>query len=140
MQTGQGQRAIMAGNNIGTWTHLLVVSLSLFTGNFATAAIRELRTQGLDPAHYDIRFVKPLDEKLLHEIFETFEVIITIEDGVIKGGFGSAIIEFASQNECSPKIITLGVPDIFIEQGTVEELQHICKIDIKSLVILFNMI
>jgi 1-deoxy-D-xylulose-5-phosphate synthase len=89
-------------------------------------------------AHYDFAFVKPLDEKSLHTIFNTFETIITIEDGVIKGGFGSAILEFASANNYHSKINILGIPDEFIEQGTVAELQQYCKIDVKSLEILFS--
>lgn len=89
-------------------------------------------------AHYDFPFVKPLDEKELHSIFTEFMSIITIEDGVIKGGFGSTILEFASENNYTSKITLLGVPDEFIEQGTVAELQQYCKIDVKSLVILFS--
>jgi 1-deoxy-D-xylulose-5-phosphate synthase len=85
-------------------------------------------------AHYDFGFVKPLDEKLLHEIFNAFNTIITIEDGVIKGGFGSSIIEFASNNNYKNTIKTLGIPDNFIEQGTVEELQKICGIYVESIV------
>ena len=91
-------------------------------------------------AHYDFGFVKPLDEKLLHEIFNAYETIITIEDGTVKGGFGSGIIEFAADNNYTTKIKILGVPDNFIEHGTVEELQQICKIDVKSLKILFSTI
>lgn len=91
-------------------------------------------------AHYDFGFVKPLDEKLLHEIFNFFENIITIEDGVIKGGFGSSIIEFASENNYKNTIKSLGIPDIFIEHGTLEELQQMCKIDVKSLEELFSII
>jgi len=89
-------------------------------------------------AHYDFAFVKPLDEKLLHAIFNSFENIITIEDGVIKGGFGSAILEFSAQNNYISKIINLGIPDEFIEHGTAEELQRYCKIDIESLVTIFS--
>lgn len=89
-------------------------------------------------AHYDFSFVKPLDESLLHTIFEKFENIITIEDGVIKGGFGSAVLEFASSHNYTSKIKTLGIPDEFIEQGTVDELQQYCKIDVKSLEMLFS--
>ena len=81
--------------------------------------------------------VQPLDEKLLHEIFSSFEAIITIEDGTIKGGFGSAIVEFSAENNYSKPIKVLGIPDNFIEHGTVEELQKICKIDVKSLENLF---
>ena len=89
-------------------------------------------------AHYDFPFVKPLDEALLHAIFSKFETIITIEYGVISGGFGSAILEFAAANNYHAKIQLLGVPDEFIEQGTVLELQQICKMDVSSLEVLFK--
>ena len=89
-------------------------------------------------AHYDFSFVKPLDERLLHNIFMEFKNIITIEDGVIKGGFGSAILEFSCSYNYSSKIKILGIPDEFIEQGTVDELQQYCKIDVKSLEVLFS--
>jgi 1-deoxy-D-xylulose-5-phosphate synthase len=89
-------------------------------------------------AHYDFAFVKPLDENLLHTIFTTFENIITIEDGVIKGGFGTTIAEFASKNNYNSKVKILGIPDEFIEHGTVEELQQYCKIDVKSLETFFS--
>jgi 1-deoxy-D-xylulose-5-phosphate synthase len=89
-------------------------------------------------AHYDFAFVKPLDENLLHTIFTTFENIITIEDGVIKGGFGTTIAEFASKNNYNSKVKILGIPDEFIEHGTVEELQHYCKIDVRSLENIFS--
>jgi len=89
-------------------------------------------------AHYDFAFVKPLDENLLHIIFSTFENIITIEDGVIKGGFGSAILEFSSQNNYTSKVKTLGIPDEFIEQGTIEQQQQYCNIDVKSLSTIFS--
>jgi 1-deoxy-D-xylulose-5-phosphate synthase len=85
-------------------------------------------------AHYDFAFVKPLDENSLHTIFNEFEKIITIEDGVIMGGFGTAVLEFASQNNYSNPVLNLGIPDEFIEQGTVEELHQYCKIDVDSLV------
>lgn len=89
-------------------------------------------------AHYDFSFVKPLDENLLHTIFQRFEKIITLENGTIKGGFGSSILEFASEHGYKLPIKTLGIPDEFIEHGTVEELQQYCKIDIKSLQIIFE--
>lgn len=89
-------------------------------------------------AHYDFAFVKPLDEQVLHEIFSSFKTIITLEDGVIKGGFGSAILEFAAANNYKSNIKILGIPDEFIEQGTVAELQQYCKIDVKSLQTLFS--
>ena len=84
-------------------------------------------------AHYHFGFVKPLDEQLLHEIFAVFKTIITIEDGAVKGGFGSAIVEFAAQNQYKNNIKILGIPDEFIEHGTVNELQKICGIDVESI-------
>ncbi len=112
----------------------------LSNGTIGTTVIQALKNiyNSNDFAHYDFPFVKPLDEKLLLRIFRTFETIITIEDGVKKGGFGSEIIEFAARNNCHNKIRTLGIPDEFIEQGTVEELQHYCGIDVKSLEELFS--
>jgi 1-deoxy-D-xylulose-5-phosphate synthase len=102
-------------------------------GNTVTLAIAKLNNPETI-AHYDFAFVKPLDENALHTIFNEFEKIITIEDGVIMGGFGTAVLEFASQNNYSNPILNLGIPDEFIEQGTVEELHQYCKIDVDSLV------
>lgn len=102
-------------------------------GNKVTLALTKINNSETI-AHYDFAFVKPLDEKELHIIFNKFEKIITIEDGVIKGGFGSAILEFAAQNKYSNPILNLGIPDEFIEHGTVEELQKYCKIDVESLI------
>jgi 1-deoxy-D-xylulose-5-phosphate synthase len=107
-----------------------------FIGNNVSLAL-ENGNQPETIAHYDFGFIKPLDEKLLHEIFNSFETIITIEDGTIKGGFGSAIVEFASENNYSKPVKVIGIPDTFIEHGTVEELQKFCKIDVKSLENLF---
>lgn len=103
-----------------------------FIGNNVTLALQKI--SNATAAHYDFGFVKPLDENLLHEIFTSFETIITLEDGAVKGGFASAIIEFAAQNKYTNKIKTLGVPDSFIEHGTIEELQKICGIDVDALV------
>jgi 1-deoxy-D-xylulose-5-phosphate synthase len=119
-------------------TEIAVLSTG-FIGTNVSLALDEIENADAI-AHYDFGFVKPLDEKLLHEIFNAFETIITIEDGTVKGGFGSGIIEFASNNNYTTKIKILGVPDNFIEHGTVEELQQICKIDVKSLKILFSTI
>lgn len=112
-------------------TRLAVLSNGTIGNNVAQALVNLNNPESI--AHYDFAFVKPLDETLLHTIFKSFESIITVEDGVIKGGFGSAIVKFASENNYHKKITTLGVPDEFIEQGTVEELQYYCKIDVKSL-------
>ncbi|MEY3498378.1 MAG: hypothetical protein RL308_47 [Bacteroidota bacterium] len=106
-------------------------------GNKVTLALAKINNSETI-AHYDFAFVKPLDEIALHAIFNEFEKIITIEDGVIKGGFGSAILEFSSQNKYSNPILNLGIPDEFIEQGTVDELQQYCKIDVVSLATIFS--
>lgn len=84
-------------------------------------------------AHYDMRFAKPLDEELLHTIFRKFRKIVTLEEGVVTGGFGSAILEFAQRNSYFAPVEILGVPDRFIDHGKVVELQEIAKIDVKSL-------
>ncbi|WP_029034447.1 1-deoxy-D-xylulose-5-phosphate synthase [Salinimicrobium terrae] len=83
--------------------------------------------------HYDMRFVKPLDAELLHEVLSRNKIIVTVEDGVIKGGAGSAIMEFAQAKDYHPKIISLGLPDQFLDHGKVEELQEIAKIDVESI-------
>ncbi len=106
-------------------------------GKNVTQALENLQNPSAI-AHFDFPFVKPLDEKRLHTIFSKFEMIITIEDGVISGGFGSAILEFAVANNYHSKIQLLGVPNEFIEQGTVLELQQICKMDVTSLELLFK--
>jgi 1-deoxy-D-xylulose-5-phosphate synthase len=106
-------------------------------GNTVTQALENLQNPS-DIAHFDFPFVKPLDEKLLHTIFSKFEMVITIEDGTITGGFGSAILEFAAINNYHSKIQVVGVPDQFIEQGTVLELQQFCTMDVSSLEVLFR--
>jgi len=98
-------------------------------GNFVTTAIRELRTEGLDPAHYDMRFVKPLDEGLLHEVFSRFHRIVTVEDGTILGGFGSAVLEFQAAHGYQSTVKILGIPDRVVEHGTPKELQRECGYD-----------
>ena len=112
----------------------------LSNGTIGTNVTRALARRGNPEtiAHYDFAFVKPLDENLLHVIFKTFKNIITLEDGVTKGGFGTTIAEFASKNNYFSKVEILGIPDEFIEQGTIEELQQYCKIDVKSLENIFS--
>jgi 1-deoxy-D-xylulose-5-phosphate synthase len=88
---------------------------------------------GLNCAHYDIRFVKPLDEPLLHTIFKNHSTLITLEDGVINGGFGSAILEFAAAHNYKNDVIVKGIPDAFIEHGSVEHLHKALNIDTASL-------
>jgi len=98
-------------------------------GNFATTAIRNLRSEGMDPAHYDIRFVKPLDETLLHEVFTNYSKIVTVEDGTVVGGFGSAILEFMNAHGYKADVSILGIPDRLVEHGTLKELHRECAYD-----------
>ncbi len=98
-------------------------------GKNVSKAIDELDAIG----HYDMRFAKPLDEKLLNTIFTNYETIVTVEDGVKKGGFGSAIAEFAVKNHFTNSIEVLGIPDTFIEHGTIDELQKLCGLDVDSI-------
>src|SRR5687768_1503495 len=102
-------------------------------GNFAAAAIRELKTDGLSPAHYDMRFVKPLDEELLHEVFAKYQKIITVEDGTIVGGFGSAVLEFMAKYNYHAQVKMLGIPDSIVEHGTLKQLQQECQFDANAI-------
>ena len=103
-------------------------------GNFAASAIRELRTEGLDPAHYDMRFAKPLDEDLLHDACKKYEKIITVEDGTVKGGFGSAILEFMAEHRYTNEVTILGIPDIIIEHGSPKALHKEAGYDAAAIV------
>jgi len=98
-------------------------------GNYVTTVREMLSKEGLAPAHYDMRFVKPLDEELLHDIFRNFKKVITVEDGCVMGGFGSAILEFMADNNYSAQIKRLGIPDAIIEHGTQEQLHTECNFD-----------
>lgn len=102
-------------------------------GNFAAAAIRELKADGLDPAHYDMRFVKPLDEELLHEAFSSYTKIVTVEDGTVVGGFGSAVLEFMSTHNYKAEVTILGIPDTIIEHGTPKQLHQECGYDAEAI-------
>jgi 1-deoxy-D-xylulose-5-phosphate synthase len=106
---------------------LAVLSIGSIAKN-VSEAIEELNV-----SHYDMRFLKPLDEFLLHEIFQKYQHIVTIEDGVIKGGFGSAILEFASENGYTNPIKVLGIPDNFIQHGSVDQLQKSIQLNSESI-------
>ena len=103
-------------------------------GNFVVKAQEQFEKEGLNIAHYDLRFAKPLDEKLLHTIFQKFDKIITIEDGCLQGGFGSSILEFMANNDYQAKVKMLGIPDTFIHHGTQEELHNDCHYDTEAIV------
>jgi 1-deoxy-D-xylulose-5-phosphate synthase len=102
-------------------------------GNFAAAAIRNLRTEGITPAHYDLRFVKPLDEAMLHEVFAHYSKVITVEDGTVVGGVGSAILEFMAKHDYKATIKMLGIPDRIVEHGSQKELHRECGYDTEAI-------
>jgi 1-deoxy-D-xylulose-5-phosphate synthase len=131
IEIGKGVQ-LKKGNKIA------VLSIGTIAKNISEAF--DLMDNSLELSHFDMRFVKPLDEKLLHAIFRNHEAIVTVEDGTIKGGFGSAVLEFASQNGYSHKIELLGIPDNFIAHGSVSELQCEIGLDSKSLATLFSKI
>jgi 1-deoxy-D-xylulose-5-phosphate synthase len=103
-------------------------------GNYTRKACEQLESHGIHAAHYDMRFVKPIDELMLHEVFAKFDRVITIEDGCIQGGFGSAVIEFMADNGYHAQIKRLGVPDRYIEHGSQDELYKECGYDIDAMV------
>jgi len=98
-------------------------------GNYAVDACSQLEKEGINPAHYDLRFAKPLDEEMLHEVFSSFKKIITVEDGCIQGGIGSAVIEFMADNNYSVEVKRLGIPDAIIEHGEQIDLHRECGFD-----------
>ena len=108
-------------------------------GNSVQEAIRTVEKRAMDEnirlsvAHYDMRFLKPLDEELLHEVGRRFSKIITIEDGVVKGGMGSAVLEFMADHGYTPRVTRLGLPDDFVEHGNVSELYEQVGLDSKSI-------
>jgi 1-deoxy-D-xylulose-5-phosphate synthase len=102
-------------------------------GNFAVDAANKLAIEGIRIAHYDMRFVKPLDAEMMHEIFSKYKKIITVEDGTIVGGMGSAVLEFMAQHQYSSEIKMLGMPDHTVEHGEQPELYAECGYDEKGI-------
>ncbi|MCA6482285.1 MAG: 1-deoxy-D-xylulose-5-phosphate synthase [Chitinophagaceae bacterium] len=131
-KTAMEEVEIGKGRRLKTGTDVAIVSLG-HPGNFAQAAIRQLRTQGIDPAHYDMRFVKPLDEELLHEVFSNYTKVVTIEDGTVVGGFGSAVLEFMNAHRYNAEVTILGIPDRLVEHGTPKELHRECNYDAQAI-------
>ena len=102
-------------------------------GNEVIKAIEMVKEEGVSIAHYDMIYLKPLDEELLHEIGRKYNRIITVENGVIKGGFGSAVLEFMADNGYTPHVKRIGVPDASIEHGSIPELYQLCGMDAESI-------
>ena len=131
---------IGTGRKIQDGTDVAVLSIGPIGNNVTKAIdiIQENKNGSYAPisiAHYDMRFLKPLDENILHEVGKKFKRIVSIEDGVKNGGLGSAVLEWMNDHGYSPVVQRLGLPDtVFVEHGTVEELQHIVGIDIESII------
>lgn len=117
------------GRKMKDGTELAVITLGPVGNDAARALARAEQDTGLSVAHYDLRFLKPLDQDMLHEIGRNFKRIVTVEDGVLMGGMGSAVLEFMSDNGYAPNVKRLGIPDCFVQHGTVQELRKICGID-----------
>jgi 1-deoxy-D-xylulose-5-phosphate synthase len=116
------------GRMISDGSEVAILSIG-HPGNHVIKACLALAKEGIKPAHFDMRFVKPLDAVLLHEIFSRFKKIITVEDGSIMGGFGSAVLEFMAHHNYNSSIKMLGIPDEFIEHGTQRQLYKVCGFD-----------
>jgi 1-deoxy-D-xylulose-5-phosphate synthase len=123
---GKG-RVLRSGND------LAIITIGN-TGNTAEEACRELANEDIDAAHIDIRFLKPIDTELLHKVCKKFKTIITVEDGTINGGLGSAVLEFMADNGYQSKLIRLGVPDRFVEHGAPGQLYRECGYDVQGIV------
>ncbi|MET0637222.1 MAG: 1-deoxy-D-xylulose-5-phosphate synthase [Chitinophagaceae bacterium] len=131
-KTEMKEIAIGTGRKLKEGTDLVILSLG-HPGNFAASAIRDLKRDGLNPGHYDLRFVKPLDEVLLHDACSRYEKILTVEDGTVVGGFGSAILEFMAKHGYKNEVRMLGIPDRLVEHGSQKELHHECGYDTEGI-------
>ncbi|MDC1202820.1 1-deoxy-D-xylulose-5-phosphate synthase [Crocinitomicaceae bacterium] len=125
--------SIGKGRRLSNGDDLAILSIG-HPGNFVQSAVSELSEYGASIAHYDMRFVKPIDEVMLHEVFTKFDRIITIEDGCVMGGFGSAVVEFMTDQKYQAEVIRLGIPDQYIHHGTQKELWSDCGYDTKGIV------
>lgn len=126
--------ALGTGEKLKDGSNIAVLTIGTIA-NQARKAIEQIERENadIDIAHYDMRFIKPLDEKILHEVGKKFEKVITIEDGVIQGGFGSAVLEFFADNGYRVQTKRLGIPDTFVEHGTPDELYSMLGLDTEGI-------
>ena len=125
MEIGRG-RCLKEGERIAVLTIGTV-------GNFASEAIARMEADGIRVAHYDLRFAKPLDQELLHEVGRKFRCVVTVEDGALRGGVGEAVVAFFCEHGYLPKVVSLGIPDRFVEHGTPAQLYAQCGYDAEGL-------
>jgi 1-deoxy-D-xylulose-5-phosphate synthase len=131
-QTPMEAIAIGSGRKLKDGHELAILTIG-HIGNYAVSVCEQLAKKGTDVGHYDMRFVKPLDEELLHEIFARYKKIVTVEDGCIQGGFGSAILEFMADHNYQAEVKRLGIPDKVVEHGEQIELHRECGFDAESI-------
>jgi 1-deoxy-D-xylulose-5-phosphate synthase len=122
-RTEMKEIAIGTGRRLKEGDEIAVLSIG-HPGNFQ---------YGINAGHYDMRFVKPLDEAMLHEVFNRYSKIITVEDGTVTGGFGSAVLEFMAANNYHAQVRMLGIPDRIVEHGTLKELHRECSYDANAI-------
>jgi 1-deoxy-D-xylulose-5-phosphate synthase len=132
-QTPFEKMGIGKGQQVQEGEEIAILSIG-HPGNFVIQACEKLKLQGIQPAHYNMRFVKPLDENIMHEVGQRFKQVITIEDGTIIGGFGSACLEFFALHHYSPAVTMLGIPDRLVEHGKPAELHKECGYDTDAIV------
>ncbi|WP_302936275.1 1-deoxy-D-xylulose-5-phosphate synthase [Alistipes putredinis] len=125
MEIGRG-RCLKKGERIAVLTIGTV-------GNFAAEAIARMEADGIRVAHYDLRFAKPLDQELLHEVGRKFRCVVTVEDGALRGGVGEAVVAFFCEHGYLPKVVSLGIPDRFVEHGTPAQLYAQCGYDAEGI-------
>lgn len=125
LEIGKG-RTICEGDD------LAILSIG-HMGNLAETAVKNLKKRGVNAGLFDMRFVKPIDEELLHHIFQNYKSIITVEDGCVQGGFGSAVLEFMADNGYTARVKRLGIPDAIVEHGTQPELWAECGYDAQAI-------
>ena len=127
------QIEIGKGRQLSEGSDIAVLSIGPI-GKMVQKAIKSVKTEGVSVAHYDMIFLKPIDTEILHRVGQQFKRIITVEDGTIEGGLGSAVMEFMAENNYTPQIKRIGIPDRFIEQGSISELYTLCGMDEASIV------
>ena len=120
------------GRKLSDGSDVAVLSLGPL-GNTVQKVVQELKEEGLSVAHYDMRFLKPIDEEILQEVGTKYRRIVTVEDGVVQGGLGSAVIEYMADHNLHPEVIRLGLPDHFVEHGTPDELYHLVGLDAENI-------
>ncbi len=131
-QTTMEEIEIGTGRKLKEGKDIAILSFG-HPGNFAAAAIRDVKADGINAGHYDMRFAKPLDEVMLHEACQLYPKLITVEDGTVEGGFGSAILEFMARHGYKNDVTILGIPDLLVEHGTPKELHKECGYDAEGI-------